>query len=142
MVSWIMFGSEEQARLLIVETHDKFGCFLVVFGLIHLISRSGRMIRSIRKGRVETMLNKNMTKYIRFDPGKCNACWKCIEACPNDVLGKINILLHKHMNIGKRDNCIGCLRCIKACSHRAIMRSVMVEMEVVDHACHGQSGLL
>ena len=78
------------------------------------------------------MINKNRTEYIRFDAKKCKACWKCIEACPSDVFGKINLLLHKHIVIRKHDNCVGCLKCIKACSYRAIMRPVKVEMKVVE----------
>ena len=49
MVSWILFGGEERARFALVETHDKLGWFLVIFGLIHLISRSGRMVSAYRK---------------------------------------------------------------------------------------------
>ena len=49
MASWILFGGEERARLALVETHDKLGWLLVILGLIHLFSRSGRMISTYRK---------------------------------------------------------------------------------------------
>jgi hypothetical protein len=49
MASWILFGREEQARLALVETHDKLGWLLIIFGLLHLIKRSGRMVSACRK---------------------------------------------------------------------------------------------
>jgi|WetSurMetagenome_2_1015567.scaffolds.fasta_scaffold887940_1 NAD-dependent dihydropyrimidine dehydrogenase PreA subunit len=76
------------------------------------------------------MTRKHRTEYICFDSGKCEACWKCLEACPKDVFGKINILIHKHAKIVNRDNCTGCLKCIKACNHRAIS-PIVGENEVV-----------
>jgi 2-oxoglutarate ferredoxin oxidoreductase subunit delta len=74
------------------------------------------------------MIGKKRTEYICCDSGKCKACWECLEACPNDVFGKINILIHKHVKIVNRDNCTGCLKCIKACGHRAIS-PIAVEKE-------------
>lgn len=76
------------------------------------------------------MIRKDRTEYIYFDSAKCKACWKCLEICPKDVFRKINILIHKHMRIVNRDNCTGCLKCIKTCSHRAISR-IVTEKEVV-----------
>lgn len=49
MASWILFGGEERTRFALVETHDKLGWLLAIFGLIHLISRSGRMVSACRK---------------------------------------------------------------------------------------------
>lgn len=122
MVSWIFFGGNEQARFVLVETHDKLGWFLAVFGLIHIIKRSGGMVSAFRKPKQTNriMRGKSGTKYICLDSGKCKACWMCLDACPNDVLGKINILIHKHVKIVNRDHCTGCLKCIKACGYGAI----------------------
>lgn len=120
MMSWILFGSEELARIALVETHDRLGWLLIIFGLIHLIARSGRMIGPVRKARGKAMIGRNRTKYLRFDSGKCRACWKCLDVCPKDAFGKINILIHKHIKIVRRDHCIGCLKCVKTCSHGAI----------------------
>ena len=49
MASWILFAGEERARFALVETHDKLGWLLVIFGIIHLISRCGRMVSVFRK---------------------------------------------------------------------------------------------
>ena len=76
------------------------------------------------------MIGKDRTAYIRFDSRKCKACWKCLEVCPKDVFGKINIVIHKHMKIVNGDNCTGCLKCIKTCSYRAISR-IVLKKEVV-----------
>jgi len=58
------------------------------------------------------------TKYIEMEPhGKCVACWDCVRACPKGVLKQMNIIVHKHVIVGKHaDACIGCLRCMKACT--------------------------
>lgn len=61
------------------------------------------------------MRNKSRTNYIEFDSGKCTACWRCIEACPKSVIGKINILIHKHAKIDRPEECKGCLICVKIC---------------------------
>jgi hypothetical protein len=49
MTSWILFGREERARFALVETHDKLGWLLAIFGFIHLILRSGRMVGAYHK---------------------------------------------------------------------------------------------
>ena len=59
----------------------------------------------------------NSTKYITMDKGKCDACWKCIDECKTEVLGKINIWFHKHIVIKHAEQCNGCRRCIKVCPH-------------------------
>ena len=60
------------------------------------------------------------TEYIRLDSRACKACWKCIEACPENVFSKINIIVHKHAKIASQDSCTGCLRCVKSCEYGAI----------------------
>ena len=63
------------------------------------------------------------TKYILLDTGKCEACWKCIEACSNNVFGRVNLPWHKHALIIKSGNCTGCSRCIKTCEFNAISKT-------------------
>lgn len=59
---------------------------------------------------------------VQLDTGKCMACWKCLEVCTNNVLGRINLPWHKHIRIIKEANCIGCLKCVKVCAHNALSR--------------------
>ena len=61
------------------------------------------------------------TKYIELNTHLCQACWTCVEACPNGVLGKIDIFFHKHARIDDAQACKGCLKCVKACQNQAIL---------------------
>ncbi len=61
------------------------------------------------------------TLYIRLDTSRCKACWDCVEACPRDVIGKIDLRFHRHARIDRADNCKGCLLCLNACSYQAIL---------------------
>jgi 2-oxoglutarate ferredoxin oxidoreductase subunit delta len=63
---------------------------------------------------------QNATEYIYLDTAKCKACWKCIEACPNGVIDKVNLPFHKHARISCPEHCKGCLKCAKVCSQQAI----------------------
>ncbi len=67
------------------------------------------------------MMKRQQTDYIQFDSGKCKACWKCIDLCPENVFGKIIILLHKHAKIVNGGSCKGCFKCVKECVHGAII---------------------
>ena len=53
-------------------------------------------------------LQRIHTPYIWVNPRACAACWKCIDNCPRDVIGKVGFLWHKHIVIRNADNCIGC----------------------------------
>ncbi|HEY4786164.1 MAG TPA: ferredoxin family protein [Bacteroidales bacterium] len=59
------------------------------------------------------------TDYVQLDTGKCKACWKCIEACPNGVIGKIDLPWHKHALITASDHCTGCFSCVNVCLYGA-----------------------
>lgn len=63
-----------------------------------------------------------VTPFILFVPNKCEACWKCIEHCNHDVLGKVVFLFHKHIKISKPDFCIGCMKCVNVCEHNALYK--------------------
>jgi 2-oxoglutarate ferredoxin oxidoreductase subunit delta len=53
------------------------------------------------------------TEYVALDRHACDACWRCLEVCPNDVFGKVG--LHRHAVIRDRDACTGCLVCVEEC---------------------------
>jgi 2-oxoglutarate ferredoxin oxidoreductase subunit delta len=65
---------------------------------------------------LENHISKISTPYIWANTHRSEACWKCIDSCPKQVIGKVGFLMHKHVVIQNRDNCVGCKKCIKACS--------------------------
>jgi 2-oxoglutarate ferredoxin oxidoreductase subunit delta len=62
------------------------------------------------------------TPYIRIDTKKCKACWKCIESCPKNVIGKVDLLWYKHARINNEEKCTGCLKCVKVCDSGALIK--------------------
>jgi uncharacterized Fe-S center protein len=62
----------------------------------------------------------NATAYIFLNSRLCQACWECIESCPNGVIGKINLPFHRHARIDNAGKCTGCQKCVEACSQQAI----------------------
>ena len=60
------------------------------------------------------------TEYICLDAHLCQACLKCIAACPNGVIGKVDILFHKHARIDHAEKCEGCRECVNVCPQQAI----------------------
>ena len=61
------------------------------------------------------------TAFVSLDTGRCQACWACVEICPEHVLGKVDVLFHRHARVDRPADCRGCLRCLKACSNQAIL---------------------
>ena len=64
--------------------------------------------------------NHLIKKFIEYNSRNCKACWQCLSACPNEVIGKIDIFFHKHAKISNPDKCIGCMKCVKSCEYNAI----------------------
>ena len=66
---------------------------------------------------------RNQTAFIRYDQHRCQACWKCIEVCENNVFRKIDILfgLHKHVRLARPEQCKGCKKCVEACPADALI---------------------
>jgi 2-oxoglutarate ferredoxin oxidoreductase subunit delta len=64
------------------------------------------------------------TSFIALDTKKCEACWNCISACTNDVIGKIDLPWHKHIRFTNSSACTGCLKCVKACKSGAISKII------------------
>jgi NAD-dependent dihydropyrimidine dehydrogenase PreA subunit len=63
------------------------------------------------------------TESVALDARACAACWKCVEACPNDVLGRVDLgRLHRHAKIAAPDACTGCLSCVRVCEAGALTR--------------------
>ena len=62
------------------------------------------------------------TSFTRFDSGQCVECWKCIEACANKVIGKVNLPWHKHVRIVSPIECVGCMKCVKVCNVNAMRK--------------------
>jgi 2-oxoglutarate ferredoxin oxidoreductase subunit delta len=60
------------------------------------------------------------TKYIELNRRRCQACWKCVESCPNGVLGKIIFFNHRHARVDHAEACKGCRKCVDGCPNGAI----------------------
>jgi Fe-S-cluster-containing hydrogenase component 2 len=78
---------------------------------------------------MKSFKKRNYTDYIRLNRHLCQACWKCVEACPHGVIGKVELLFHRHARINYADDCRGCLKCVKACPNLAIT-SLKIESQV------------
>jgi NAD-dependent dihydropyrimidine dehydrogenase PreA subunit len=62
------------------------------------------------------------TAFVLLDTKKCIACWKCLEVCSNNVIGRINMPWHKHVKFINESSCTGCLKCVKICETTAISK--------------------
>ena len=60
------------------------------------------------------------TDFIVIDTHRCQACWACVGNCPKQVINKVQILGHKHAHIRAKENCCGCLKCVRVCPQAAI----------------------
>ena len=67
--------------------------------------------------RVTNKLKKIHTKYVWANHQQCKACWKCVDACPKQVIGKAGIFWHKHIKLKNSENCNGCKKCIQICPY-------------------------
>lgn len=65
------------------------------------------------------MPRTHQTQFVQLNAHKCRGCWICIKKCPNEVIGKVGFLWHKHACIENPDSCTGCNQCIKACPFKA-----------------------
>jgi NAD-dependent dihydropyrimidine dehydrogenase PreA subunit len=75
-------------------------------------------------------LKHNASRYVFIVREKCRGCWKCLDVCRQGVIGRINLLFHKHALIVSPDLCRGCCLCVKVCSFQAIV-SISCNTEVV-----------
>ena len=74
---------------------------------------------AMREENVETVSSRQ-TGFVRLNTKQCKACWKCIPACHQGVIGRVDILVHKHAKFRHPERCRGCLVCTKTCENGAI----------------------
>ena len=60
---------------------------------------------------------------IQVDIERCKGCERCIDACPQDILGvseKLNTKGYKYSCVVDKSRCIGCRLCAISCPDVAI----------------------
>lgn len=62
------------------------------------------------------------TRFVEFDLRRCQACGRCVEACPRQVLGMVAFFRHRHVHVDHADRCRGCRACAAACPHDLVHR--------------------
>jgi len=65
-------------------------------------------------------MNSAHPPFIQLNTHNCEACWKCLDVCPKQVFGRINIFFHKHAKIVAPQKCTGCMKCVKVCAYGAL----------------------
>lgn len=60
------------------------------------------------------------TPFVTLDRSRCEACWECVAACPEEALGKVDHWFHRHAIVRDAGRCTGCRRCVKACASGAL----------------------
>jgi NAD-dependent dihydropyrimidine dehydrogenase PreA subunit len=75
------------------------------------------MTKRLHKG----VNSHSRTKFIELNRRRCQACWKCVETCPNHVLGKTILFKHRHAHIDHAEACKGCKKCVLVCPNQAIL---------------------
>jgi AcrR family transcriptional regulator/NAD-dependent dihydropyrimidine dehydrogenase PreA subunit len=79
---------------------------------------------------INERLSKVKTAHIWANTSKCDACWDCVEACPQQVIGKVGFLWHQHIVIKNADVCTGCLKCVKTCPNGVFSEEMPNVVEV------------
>jgi len=64
------------------------------------------------------------TAFVLLDTKKCEACWECLNVCTNSVIGRINLLWHKHVRFNNESACTGCIKCVKICKTSALTKFI------------------
>ncbi|MDE6100935.1 MAG: 4Fe-4S binding protein [Paramuribaculum sp.] len=64
---------------------------------------------------------KKSDKCPSFSSKNCTGCWKCVSACPQNAIGKISFLWHRHAKVF-RTRCIGCNKCVSICPNNCFTK--------------------
>jgi NAD-dependent dihydropyrimidine dehydrogenase PreA subunit len=79
--------------------------------------------RQVRTTRLHPPVPRHLqTAHVAMDAHLCAGCGACTVACPRDVLGVVSVLGHTHVHVDNAAACIGCFKCAKVCSAKAISR--------------------
>ena len=105
---WVLHVHHEHHMLVM---HMAIAACFTIVATVHAISHSGL---HFSPGKPQK------TQFIQLDPHKCQACFKCVENCKKQVLGKVDLPFHKHAKVVNPNACIGCKKCVKTCEHSAI----------------------
>ena len=60
------------------------------------------------------------TRYIHLLPRQCQGCWKCVDACPEDIIVRIDRTRRHHVHVRNAAACTGCKKCVRSCEYDAI----------------------
>jgi 2-oxoglutarate ferredoxin oxidoreductase subunit delta len=69
------------------------------------------------ENRLSEKFKKIYTGHVWANTQNCKACWECINACREQVIGKVSFLWHKHVVFKNSGNCIGCKKCVQICQY-------------------------
>jgi 2-oxoglutarate ferredoxin oxidoreductase subunit delta len=106
--------------------HALLAILVIVLQVIHIARHWKWLVATGRRMVPQANLpfsihHHTSTKYIQLNTRKCQACWKCAEACPNHVLGKAILFNHRHAHVDYAAACKGCKKCVRACPNQAIL---------------------
>jgi ferredoxin len=136
LVPWI-FIEDPHGKRMLIELHDKITLGIIIYFILHFIQHFKWLVKNTKnifKGKDMLFFlprfrhprpNHLETKFVRLNTGICQACWKCLEKCPQKAIGKIDLPFHKHARINNSEKCTGCLKCIKVCEFNALQKIVV-----------------
>ena len=74
------------------------------------------------------------TPFVELDTRVCQACWRCCEACPTQVMQKVSVLWHKHAVFRTGEDCVGCGACVAVCEAGALRLRTVRTVRKVEEA--------
>jgi 2-oxoglutarate ferredoxin oxidoreductase subunit delta len=118
---------------LLLPTYSITGGAVIRAGLHNISLYSSRSVHNLflylpldlkfqrRRGvKIRQTLSRHETKFVQFNSRLCTACWNCIEACLKQVIGKVDIVFHRHARLNNPQDCNGCKACVRVCSSGAL----------------------